>query len=1255
MATLQIVDPTSGVGGQISFMGDVQSTLATSANPSPYAAESHEDNLDDYYIPLNGQYYDDDASLESALDNDLSSGVTADISSSVNADIEGGYPQPISVSGGTMASGANNPITFEIMPSPGMNEFVGEEVSISLSEYLNVEGTSFAYGNWGADDVGDVIFSLDTSYTYKTASESLTPLSASSDPASSNPASIYHHAAADTEFTCYIGQEFQLQTTFDASGTLGNENFFTVDYLNPTISGSYELDVSLTTVPGSITWTGAGPDDLWSDGDNWDSGVAPGAGADLNFPSGAEQLKSEDDLGVTLNSITTSDNYDFSASSSLGTNNLTVQQGSVQLDDSATVTGLVTVSSGATLTVGTGATMNDEGAITIDATGTLDDEGNMSVTENASLAVEGRLIVGTSASLDIEGRLTVSDEGSFDEFGQMNLGDTGTSNISQASAVGTSELTVSQGLLLVGSNAALSVNGTLTVSNDASLADYGTCTVNGDGLFELSGLADVGEGATFSIDSGGSATEGQNGVLDNLGNVTVANGGAFTVGGSGYNGGTPVGEGTDAGNLGSIPVTPTTPAGTAAQETAKQVIEVANLVMERTRTIAEVVEKGLPAEIAVAQAAKAMASSLQNVGYIAMSIKFEADLSILYTAYQNNDQQAFAQAYNTLERDAFTTVEGTATAGILAGIAASSSVVNLGAGFAAAPIAALLGAVGGSYVSGLYYDKYLAEGVTAQGMGWYSILKQLFSNPSGGGTSADSGPGGSLNDMGSVTVQRAGDWFDQDTITVAPGATLDVFGQVTEDLGSSLDTLGRVAIEPGGVLDVFSAAGVAVGGLLDDDGAAMVEAGAALDVVGTLDIAKTGSLDISGAAVLEANATYQPLGAVNIQSDGYLGPPVAPGVPSGPVDLAIASGQVVTFAASASGEPAPNAQWQLSSDGGTVFSDIPGATSRTLSFAATLDQNDYEYRVVFTNPTGTVTTSAAKLTVSPAVSSLSLNLSTTSIIFGQSVTVVATLTGAGAGTIPGGTVSFFSFTNLKQALATVPVDASGQATLTTSAFPTTGFYPIVAKYSGDGDLASASATSAGISITAAPVNFTALQLQGVFNKKKRLTSVVLTVKVQSPVYGAAAPSGLVNIELGPARRGPSRPKVIGIALAENGIAMASLPANKVLNKWLTLFFAAPGYDSPEFPVPRLTTRLLNRHASPAPKSQVFVSHLMKFDNHDLKQVIDVNIQRIPRHFAEAVRSGDEAALGRLLYCNDLRRMAGAFMGHSLRVWTPGSP
>ena len=93
----------------------------------------------------------------------------------------------------------------------------------------------------------------------------------------------------------------------------------------------------------------------------------------------------------------------------------------------------------------------------------------------------------------------------------------------------------------------------------------------------------------------------------------------------------------------------------------------------------------------------------------------------------------------------------------------------------------------------------------------------------------------------------------------------------------------------------------------------------------------------------------------------------APNVTTNPTSQVIPGGISVTFAAAATGNPAPTVQWQLSTNGGLTFSNISGATSTTYTFTASLSQNNYEYRAVFTNSQGSaITLPAALLVVSNA-------------------------------------------------------------------------------------------------------------------------------------------------------------------------------------------------------------------------------------------------------------------------------------------------
>ncbi|MFN8497285.1 MAG: hypothetical protein U0641_05460 [Anaerolineae bacterium] len=89
-----------------------------------------------------------------------------------------------------------------------------------------------------------------------------------------------------------------------------------------------------------------------------------------------------------------------------------------------------------------------------------------------------------------------------------------------------------------------------------------------------------------------------------------------------------------------------------------------------------------------------------------------------------------------------------------------------------------------------------------------------------------------------------------------------------------------------------------------------------------------------------------------------------PNVTTNPTNGVVAAGGQATFTAAANGQPA--VQWQVSADNGATFTDIPGATSATLSFAAQPGDSGKQYRAVFTSTfgCGTMATSAATLTVS---------------------------------------------------------------------------------------------------------------------------------------------------------------------------------------------------------------------------------------------------------------------------------------------------
>jgi hypothetical protein len=119
----------------------------------------------------------------------------------------------------------------------------------------------------------------------------------------------------------------------------------------------------------------------------------------------------------------------------------------------------------------------------------------------------------------------------------------------------------------------------------------------------------------------------------------------------------------------------------------------------------------------------------------------------------------------------------------------------------------------------------------------------------------------------------------------------------------------------------------------------------------------------------------------------------APAVTTNPTSQTVTAGQNVTLTAAASGSPAASVQWQVSTNGGSTYTNIAGATGSTLSLTSvTASQNSYKYRAVFTNSLGSATTSAATLTVQYAPT-VGTNPTSQSIAAGSSVTFTASATG----------------------------------------------------------------------------------------------------------------------------------------------------------------------------------------------------------------------------------------------------------------------
>jgi Tol biopolymer transport system component len=237
-----------------------------------------------------------------------------------------------------------------------------------------------------------------------------------------------------------------------------------------------------------------------------------------------------------------------------------------------------------------------------------------------------------------------------------------------------------------------------------------------------------------------------------------------------------------------------------------------------------------------------------------------------------------------------------------------------------------------------------------------------------------------------------------------------------------------------------------------------------------------------------------------------------PAVTTSPSNLTITTGQTASFTASANGMPSPTIQWQVSTDGGATFTDIPGATSTTLTFTATLSQTGNLYQAVFTNSAGSATSSAALLTVLNPATTTTLLSSANPSVFGQAVTFTATVTSPGGA--PTGTVTF---SDNSTTLGSGSLDASGMATLTTASLAV-GPHSITASYSGDANFTSSSSSplSQTVNKAATTVTSTSSLNPNVFGE-----SVTFSAFVAPVAPGAGSPAGTVSFQDGAALLGAS--------------------------------------------------------------------------------------------------------------------------------------
>ncbi|MBV8116035.1 MAG: immunoglobulin domain-containing protein, partial [Silvibacterium sp.] len=200
--------------------------------------------------------------------------------------------------------------------------------------------------------------------------------------------------------------------------------------------------------------------------------------------------------------------------------------------------------------------------------------------------------------------------------------------------------------------------------------------------------------------------------------------------------------------------------------------------------------------------------------------------------------------------------------------------------------------------------------------------------------------------------------------------------------------------------------------------------GAGANCTVDLQFAPTAVGRLTGTVTVTVNSGGGTTGAMQSIGLSGMGTGTAPFITSQPVrQQTVIAGQMVTFTAAATGFPTPTVQWQVSVNGGPLFTNINGATSTTLSFTTTAAMNGNVYRAVFTNSLGSTTTNPATLGVDTAPS-ITSNPTNQAVPAGQTATFTAAATGNPAPTVQWQVNTGSGFTNIPGATSTTLIVAN---------------------------------------------------------------------------------------------------------------------------------------------------------------------------------------------------------------------------------------
>ena len=675
------------------------------------------------------------------------------------------------------------------------------------------------------------------------------------------------------------------------------------------------------------TWTGGGANNNWTTPANW-GGVAPLAGDDLVFPSGALQLSNTNDFAAatSFKSITIAGSgYTLSGNSiALGIGNLAESgvgaSNTISLAMSFAATDSITVSdAGATLTAS--AVISGAGGLTKLGAGTLIlsaanaytgvttlSAGVIDARSNAALGTgAGATTVASGAALDVDGSgltitkpLTLNGAGTAGAGALLNLATnntwSGAITLGSASTIGSAAgtLTVSGATATAGflltvdgagnvSKSAGAISGTGGLSQTATgtltlgvVNTYTGATSVNAGTLKMGIANAVGAGSALTL--AGGATFDLNGFSDSVGslagagNVTNSGVGAATLTSGGNNTSTAF-SGVASDGSGALGLTKTG-SGT--------------LTLSGTNTYTGVT--ALSVGVLHLQSSAALGGTAGGTT-VAANAAIEIDGSGL------------------LIPEPITSLSGTGVAGAgalrnLANDNTWSGNITLGAA------GATITSDGGTFTLSGSLTGTAAKSPTVGGLGNTTISGVI------AGTATLTKTGGGTLTLSGVNIYTGATTINAGTLTLgitnatgASGALMVAGG--TFDLNGFSDTIGSLA----GAGNVTSSAAGAVT-LTTSNGTSTTFSGVAADGSGTLALTKAGAgtLTLSGINTYTGTTTID-AGVISIAADSALG--TAPGSPTAG-QLTFSGG---TLLATATMTLDPNRGIALGAGGGTIFTN----------------------------------------------------------------------------------------------------------------------------------------------------------------------------------------------------------------------------------------------------------------------------------------------------------------------------------------------